>query len=444
MGKKQETPSQREARLKKNRERAREKRAKETSEEKEVRLAKRRKKDKEARELNADHHADVLAKKREREANRRADATPEEIVHRKEIAHENYLIRVANETQEQRAERLARKSQKSQDSRSSETQSQREIRMEKDREWHANSLANETPSQREIRLQAKRDRIANETEEQRSQRLSNCSFNSQLIRMMQDEEEKEARLQAERQKYKELQSKVETFKRAINVYADQQCEICTKQCYPNQIVKYIMPASPPTYLPNELKNKPFLMVCHTCKSHLMKKNKKLHPPKAYWNKLDPGAVPNCIKVLTKAEIGLLSRIHPYIKVIKFDGRFGQYGFKGHATLFAKDIFEVTEKVDVLPRTTHDSNIVIVTEEYENLNITREYKVDRTRLFTALRWLIQNNPLYKDVKIDDEVVLDENHLVRIAQEEDQTAQQPQNSQQAQNAEPSPENDQPAQQ
>jgi hypothetical protein len=145
-----------------------------------------------------------------------------------------------------------------------------------------------------------------------------------------------------------------------------------------------------------------------------------HPPKAYWNKLDPGEIPDCIKVLSRVETGLLSRIHAYVKVIKFDGTFGQYGFKGLSTVFAKDIFEVTDKVNVLPRASNDANIIIVTEVLENLDKTYEYKIDRSRLLTALRWLVANNPLYKDVIIDEEVHLDENDIVR-------TIQPPQNEQ-----------------
>jgi len=137
-------------------------------------------------------------------------------------------------------------------------------------------------------------------------------------------------------------------------------------------VKYNL-VSTKSYLPPELACKDVLEVCHRCSTHLKNANKISAPSKAYWNNLDPGAVPDVIKVLTKAEQRLLLRIIPFLKVIKFDGRFGQYGFKGHATLFAQDIFEVSDKLsDMLPRSSDDAGIIVVTETLENLNIYRDY------------------------------------------------------------------------
>lgn len=51
---------------------------------------------------------------------------------------------------------------------------------------------------------------------------------------------------------------------------------------------------------------------------------------------------------------------------------------------------------MLPRSTQEAGIVVITECLENLNITREFSVCREKLFCALRWLFENNPLYKDV------------------------------------------------
>lgn len=94
------------------------------------------------------------------------------------------------------------------------------------------------------------------------------------------------------------------------------------------------------YLPVKLASKYFLVLCHRCFKHLKNRRKNEAPPKAYWTNLDPGVIPDVIQCLTQSEQRLLSHIVPFIKVIKFDGRFGQYGFKAHATLFALDIFEV--------------------------------------------------------------------------------------------------------
>lgn len=140
------------------------------------------------------------------------------------------------------------------------------------------------------------------------------------------------------------------------------------------------------------------------------------PPKSYWNNLQPGPIPQEIEVLTQAEQRLLSRIIPFVKVVKYDGRFGQYGFKGQAILFAQDLFEVSEKLpQMLSRSPEDAGIVVVTEHLENLNITRQFSISRPNVYAALQWLIQNNPLYRDVTTNRNVELNEQVLVRITQQ-----------------------------
>jgi len=108
---------------------------------------------------------------------------------------------------------------------------------------------------------------------------------------------------------------------------------------------------------------------------------------------------------------------------KFDGRFGQYGFKGQAILFAQDLFEVTEKLpQMLPRAPTDSRLVIITENLENLNITRQFSVSPPKVYAALQWLVDNNPLYQDVIIDRNIDLDQQALVRITQQPSEASDQ----------------------
>ncbi|TLM45194.1 hypothetical protein FEC35_19145 [Acinetobacter baumannii] len=131
----------------------------------------------------------------------------------------------------------------------------------------------------------------------------------------------------------------------------------------------------------------------------MTSNKTIAPSKAYWNNLDPGSIPDEIQALTQAEQRLLCRIIPLVKIVKFTGLYGQYGFRGQAVLFAQDIFEVSERLpNMLPRSSSQVGIVVVTERLENLNITREFTISREKFYSALRWLTRNNPLYRDVRI----------------------------------------------
>ncbi|KAG5683289.1 hypothetical protein PVAND_012577 [Polypedilum vanderplanki] len=106
----------------------------------------------------------------------------------------------------------------------------------------------------------------------------------------------------------------------------------------------------------------------------------------------PGDIPDEIKALTKAERRLLSR---------------------QATLFALDIFEVTDKLqNILPRSSDDTGLVVITETLENLNSTREYRILRERVYAALHWLIINNPLYHDVTVNNSARLETRDIIRV--------------------------------
>jgi len=146
-----------------------------------------------------------------------------------------------------------------------------------------------------------------------------------------------------RRKQQERSASEKEFENSINTF----CEVCTKRCYPNQVSTLKFSNSKPSNLPNVLLQKNQLLLCHRCKTHLSRKITA--PPNAFWNKFDPGIIPNEILLLSQAEQRLLSRI-PFVKIIKFDGLYGQWGFKGQAVLFAQDIFEFSEQLpEMLPR-----------------------------------------------------------------------------------------------
>jgi Helitron helicase-like domain at N-terminus len=188
----------------------------------------------------------------------------------------------------------------------------------------------------------------------------------------------------------------ENFKKSIEVYANKCCEICTKRCYPSQISSLHVKADCiPVYLPEEIL-KLDLALCHRCKFWVQNK-KKGAPPKAYWNELNPGPIPFEILSLTKLETRLLARVKLYLKIVKYTGSFGHYGFNGQNILFAQDIFEIVEKLPtMLPLTLEEADIIVVTEELDNIIKTREYQINRDRVSLALNWLIRNNACYKDV------------------------------------------------
>jgi hypothetical protein len=331
----------------------------------------------------------------------------------------------ANETSEHRAERLAKMKKARQERKTLETVAERDLRLQELKEARKCQFSNETPEQRSIRLKDAADRTASrisnesssqktnrldasrisqsikrdlESPESRNRRLQDLRQRKNLATLNETESQRNERLKALREAQQLIRANVENFDQDIHVFAETICEVCTKRCYPNQCAKLnVSNCGFPHYLPQELLSKDVLVLCHRCKIHLSS-NKKTFPPKAYWNNLDPGKIPDELAVCTQVELRLMSRIIPFIKIIKLDGFFGQYSFKGQAILFAQDVFEVTELLPkILPRSADTSGIVIILEELENLNIIRELQVCKERVNIALDWLIQNNPLYKDVQ-----------------------------------------------
>ncbi|GFT79643.1 uncharacterized protein NPIL_439901 [Nephila pilipes] len=218
-------------------------------------------------------------------------------------------------------------------------------------------------------------------------------------------------LQIRRNAHAQRLASVAEFYNYIHTFCDQICQICHKLCYPNQVVKFNN-STPKEYLPRELYDEKVLLVCNRCNTRLRSKKDNC-PSKAYWNNLLAGEIPDEILALTQPELRLLQRIIPYVKVIKYGGRFGQYGFKGNAILFALDIFQVSEKLpDMLPRSSENAAIVIVTETLDNLNNSLDRTISRDRVYAALRWLVKYNRLYKDVAINHFARLESEDIIRV--------------------------------
>ncbi|CAG9773736.1 unnamed protein product [Ceutorhynchus assimilis] len=298
-----------------------------------------------------------------------------------------------------------------------ENSEERDIRLNSMRLHATQVRAAERPEQREIRLENMRLHAtqvrALENTEQRDTRLKSMRSHASQVRAAETPAERVARTQNMRvyssQSRRAHRANIETFQKTINTFCDRICMICTKRCYTNQVTNYKVHIIKAAYLPQELACKTTLLLCHRCNKHVTSNN-NTPPSKAYWNNLDPGIIP---EVINQPEQRLLSRIIPFTKVVKFDGTFGQYGFRGQAVLFAQDIFEVTEKLpNMLPRSTDSIGMIVVSEHLQNLNITREFPVSRTRVYEALQWLVTNNPLYKDVVVDSGVQLQEQDLIRI--------------------------------
>ncbi|KAF9411589.1 hypothetical protein HW555_009661 [Spodoptera exigua] len=88
--------------------------------------------------------------------------------------------------------------------------------------------------------------------------------------------------------------------------------------------------------------------------------------------------------LTDVEQRLLSRVVPFLKIIKLQNRFSQSWCRGQVILFAQDVVEV-------------AGIVVVVETLENLPNHKQFQVDIRKIKLALNWLLKYNYLYRDVR-----------------------------------------------
>lgn len=74
------------------------------------------------------------------------------------------------------------------------------------------------------------------------------------------------------------------------------------------------------------------------------------PNHAYWNCMNPSEIIDVLNVIFFFfEIRMITRLIPYMKIVKYEGRFGQYGLHGQAILFAQYVSNVQMQVlSVLP------------------------------------------------------------------------------------------------
>lgn len=122
--------------------------------------------------------------------------------------------------------------------------------------------------------------------------------------------------------------------------------------------------------------------------------------------------PQQLVALSEVEIRLVSRIVPFVKIIKLGGRFGQKGFKGQAVLFAQQVEEITEQ---LPMAIEQCGLTVVIETLENVDRVREYRVNLDNLRAALNWLVNNNHLYRGITLNFEHLQNsrnDEHIIKI--------------------------------
>ena len=111
------------------------------------------------------------------------------------------------------------------------------------------------------------------------------------------------------------------------------------------------------------------------------------------NDMIPSPVPKELQGLTQIEEMLIARALPIMKVYIKPG--GQRGYAGHSINLPQ---KVTDLAELLPRYPKDIPLIVVTMTGKN-DMTKDVTVRKEKVEQALNWLIKNNPVYQNVKVN---------------------------------------------
>jgi hypothetical protein len=139
---------------------------------------------------------------------------------------------------------------------------------------------------------------------------------------------------------------------------------------------------------------PRVRMCKRCQEERTRL-KGVPPTYSAENNMDPGPMPDCLKILTPVEVATISRIYPCQNIILM-GRGHTYGQKGHSVSFEQDVASFARS---LPRGQDDLPYILIKSPSQ----TSTFRANRINILAALQWLISNNPYYADVDIDHETL-----------------------------------------
>ena len=134
--------------------------------------------------------------------------------------------------------------------------------------------------------------------------------------------------------------------------------------------------------------------CNKCSGHMRERWLKYAPS----NNADPGyVVPPELCGLTPVETALIARVSAMLSYYYISETSTGY----HKNV-ANAVQSVEEVVSKLPRAPATCGIVKV-RLHGSKKSERDFKVRRVKVLEALLWLQANNPLYEDIRIDEEVL-----------------------------------------
>ena len=229
--------------------------------------------------------------------------------------------------------------------------------------------------------------------------IENCEKNSEVFT-------KKLKLSAMKTHKKFKDSNVQKFLSKVTEGPYYICTICHRSLYLNSVKKFTekhhqdIDHDIHKYLQTSFDGN--LYICNTCN---LKLNKKKIPCQAVYNKLELQEIPDVLKSLKKLERILVSQRILFKKIVIMHGKGEFSKIKGSICNIPVEAGGVCK---VLPRAA-DSNGLIIVKLKRDLKYRGHVYFEPVRplaVYNALRYLVENNDLYADVTINDNLSSEE--------------------------------------
>ncbi|CAB4002039.1 Hypothetical predicted protein [Paramuricea clavata] len=362
-----ENEGDKQARLKKASEYKKRKQSEETDSQQKIRLKKLCESIKQKRSEETDSEWQIrLQKMSESIKQKRSEETDSELQIRLQKMSESIKQKRSEETDSERELRLKKISQSTKQKRSEETDSEKQIRLQKDCESKKRKRSEETDTNRQIRLE--KDRL-----NKKQKRAKKVSQPQHEILNQQDY--------------------LNMFDNTNNGGIEEQCWAKANINKFNKSVQYIVSQCTVCQEAWPLKSKPRTpYVCSRCF-----RDKKSPKKFSCENSMISSCVPHELQNLTQIEEMLIARALPIMRVYIKPG--GQRGYSGHCINLPQNVKELAMS---LPRYPKDLDVIIVKAKGRE-NTFRDVTVRKQKVHNALVWLINNNPHYSELLINEDAL-----------------------------------------
>ncbi|CAB4020009.1 Hypothetical predicted protein [Paramuricea clavata] len=326
-------------------------------------------------------------------------------------ASEYKKTKQSEETDSEQQIRLQKLSESIKQKRSVETDSERQIRLEKDSESKKRKRSEETDTNRQMRLQkdseSKKRKRSEETDSEQQVRLKKDSESKKRKRSDETDTNRKMRLEKERLNKKQKRARkvsqpqheinqpdyLNMFDNTNNGGIEEQCWAKANINKFNKSVQYIVSQCTECKEVWPLKSKPRTpYICSRCS-----RDKKSPKKFSSENSMIPSCVPHELQNLTQIEEMLIARALPIMRVYIKPG--GQRGYSGHCINLPQNVKELAMS---LPRYPKDLAVIIVKAKGRE-NTFRDVTVRKQKVHNALVWLINNNPHYSELLINEDAL-----------------------------------------